>query len=420
MSHTPPTANSNTARTGKKPISVIFFGSFLDYSTKVLSALFNANAKNDIQLLGVVTTPPKPAGRSQSLKYTDVHKFALNHNVPVFAPELLSKDTLIECTQALKIKHCDYFVTAGYGKLLPEVWLSYPSKAALNMHYSLLPKYRGANPGEWAILQKQKETGVSVIEMSQKFDTGAIVAQAQCKIENNETRETLYEKLYQLAADMIWPVLEADIEYRTNKINQKNSVATHASCKEMISQKTISLFYPPQIQGASPTPFARRLNKEDAWISGKLFSDLISYPANSHNSAHTVFFNDADAPFQTNTYYSQHQNPESLNSLKSLLSPFLYDTWIHFWQTDVHTKNISKCVQFLECAVRALTIFPCIWTTVLTKKGEKRLKIFSADVVNQRLEPKLVQLEGQQKAQWNQIKNNLIFKQHNESNSEIV
>jgi methionyl-tRNA formyltransferase len=340
-------------------MNVIFFGSFLEYSVEVLKGLLQDSAREPINVIAVVTTPPMPAGRKQELQFTHVHEYAKSQSIPVFTPAKLTQEAL---TELASFGECDYFVTAGYGKLLPVSWLEYPKLAALNVHFSLLPKYRGANPGEWAIVSGENETGISVIEMSAQFDTGAVIAQAGIPITDQDTRETIYQQLYALGGETIQAVLQTDYLWRTQKIEKNND------------EPKLTFSYPPVAQTTSPTPYARRLTKEDSWISPKVLNAVVNNEESSKN----------------------------IQISKTDLSPFLYSIWTEHWQSQ--NKSLAE---FIEHAVRALTTFPCIWTTVETSKGEKRFKIFSGTVRTTLFIPEMVQIEGQQKAQWNQVKNSV-------------
>lgn len=355
-------------------MNIIFFGSFLEYSVEVLKGLLDGDGDDaaaseagsshgePINVIAVVTTPPKPAGRKQELQYTHVHEYAKSQNIPVFAPEKLTQNSLAELA---RFGECDYFVTAGYGKLLPVSWLEYPRLAALNVHFSLLPKYRGANPGEWAILSGETETGISVIEMSAQFDTGAVVAQAEIPITEQDTRETVYQQLYTLGGETTQEVLQTDFVWRTQE-----------TLSESASKSKLTFSYPPVDQTTSPTPYARRLTKDDSWISAKVLGLVVGGKSREENKV-----------------------------IESDLSPFLHSMYVEHWQSQ--EKSLAM---FIEHAVRALTGFPCVWTTVQTNKGEKRLKIFSGKLLTTtNFIPEMVQIEGQQKAQWNQVKNSVKF-----------
>jgi methionyl-tRNA formyltransferase len=438
-------------------MNIIFFGSFLEYSVEVLKGLMSdagdhagvdADAGADtgeytdndvsddaydhatskaggshsepINVIAVVTTPPMPAGRKQELQYTNVHEYANSKNIPVFAPEKLTPEALSELAQ---FGECDYFVTAGYGKLLPVSWLEYPRLAALNVHFSLLPKYRGANPGEWAILSGETETGISVIEMSAQFDTGAVVAQAKIPITEQDTRETLYQQLYALAGETIQEVLQTDFIWRTQETLIKSA-----------SNSMLTFSYPPVEQTTSPTPYARRLTKDDSWISAKVLSLVVDGrgkgveknegngeknegkdeekgEAGSERKSESEKKGEAGSERKSESEKKDEKKSEEKdeNNGKKLseddLSPFLYFIYVEQWQSQ--EKSLAM---FIEYAVRALTGFPCIWTTVQTNKGEKRLKIFSGKLSSTAaFIPEIVQIEGQRKAQWKQIKNSVKF-----------
>lgn len=171
-------------------MTIIFFGSFQSYSVQVLEKLVN-----NFDIKAVITTPPKPAGRHLEIKKTEVQEFAEKNNLKVY-PLASLKEIPPELEQS------DFIVTAGYGKLIPDIWLDFPKIMAVNIHFSLLPFYRGAFPAEWAILHGETETGVTLIKMSQDFDKGEILAQKKFPILESDNRETLYHKLYDLGGEM--------------------------------------------------------------------------------------------------------------------------------------------------------------------------------------------------------------------------
>lgn len=171
-------------------MDLIFFGSFQSYSVQVLDQL----AKN-FTITAVVTTPPAPAGRHLTLTPTEVALYAKKHKLPLY--ELQSLDIIPS------IDHPDFLVVAGYGKLIPTTWLDLPKIMAINLHQSLLPKYRGRCPAEWAILRGETETGITLIQMTPDFDRGPILAQATLPIDPADTRETLYKKLYALGTNLL-------------------------------------------------------------------------------------------------------------------------------------------------------------------------------------------------------------------------
>ncbi len=166
---------------------VIFFGSFQHHSVSVLKKL-----QESFDVLEVVTVPPMPAGRNLELKPTEVETYAKSQNLPL--------SYLVPSTHSLVP---DFIIVAGYGKLLPNNLLSLPKIMAINMHPSLLPNYPGRFPAEWAILNGETETGISLIKMNEKFDKGELLVQEKLPISDTDTREDLYTKLFALGADTL-------------------------------------------------------------------------------------------------------------------------------------------------------------------------------------------------------------------------
>lgn len=215
-------------------MNLVFFGSFQHYSAKILGSLV---ASRQLRVTAVVTTLASP-----------VATLAATHHLPIFTPSTLDEANLLSVISHLS-SPCDIFVTAGYGKLLPPAWLSYPKQGALNLHFSLLPKYRGANPAEWAILLGETETGITLIKMAEKFDTGAILAQSTLTITPEDTRETLYEKLYDLGAKEL-PEWLLDFSHNHH--------------------------IPGQTQGSAPTPYAAKFSRDDGFIDWRIIQAAIS------------------------------------------------------------------------------------------------------------------------------------------------
>ncbi len=172
-------------------IRIIFFGSFQTFSVQVLEVL-----RHHFDIVAVVTTPPKPKGRHMEVTPTDVALYAQKAKLPLF--ELADLSRIPQ-----EIPKPDFVVVAGFGERIPPVWLKFARTAPINMHPSLVPYYRGAFPAEWAILRGEKKTGVTIIRMNELFDQGDIMAQEEVSIATYDTRQTLYEKLYQAGADLI-------------------------------------------------------------------------------------------------------------------------------------------------------------------------------------------------------------------------
>jgi methionyl-tRNA formyltransferase len=210
-------------------MNIVFFGSFQHYSALILQSLIDSK---NIHVTGVVTTPPMPVGRKQIITKTPVHTLAEKYNIPVFTPKNLHQPLQ---TFTNLDEPPDFFLIAGYGKILPESWLNYPKFGSLNLHFSLLPKYRGANPTEWAIMCGETNTGITLINMTSKLDGGDILAQAEIPITPTDTRETLYQKLYELGAKFLPQWLQSPLA-------------------------------PPKSQGKAETPYAALLKRNDGFL----------------------------------------------------------------------------------------------------------------------------------------------------------
>lgn len=330
------------------PIRVLFCGSFQHYSTTVLQALLHSTA---IKIVGVVTTPPRPAGRQQLLTKTDVHQFAENQGLPVFYPDNLHQEQVLQDIETQLGHKPEVLFTAGYGKLLPASWLDFPLLGAVNLHFSLLPKYRGANPAEWALLLGETETGVTWIEMNPEFDAGTIIAAAPSPITPVDTRETIYDKLYSLGGELSADVLTTYSEFMTSG-TPKTSAADSA----------LKLHLPPKPQPGLVGPYAKKLERPDGFVAWAAVIAAIKGHLSSPN----------------------HVSPTLQVILKHL-------------NTQVNSF-------FLERAHRALAGFPGLWTMIPTANGEKRLKILTCHLEQQRLVLDQVQVEGKSATKWSDIK----------------
>lgn len=210
------------------PPTIIFFGSFGHYSALVLAALV---AAPQLKVIHVITTPPFINRKGQEEK-SPVQELAERHHLSVTTtmPEQFS--------QIAPNFAADFLVTAGYGRLLPPSLLAEPKIAALNLHFSVLPKYRGANPGEWAILMGETESGISIIEMNEEFDQGGVLFTTSTPLSPTENRESLYQKLYLLGAEHLPGVIT---QVEANQLQ-------------------------PIPQPATNLPYASRFKREDGFI----------------------------------------------------------------------------------------------------------------------------------------------------------
>lgn len=332
-------------------IRIVFAGSFLQHSAQILSALCEAP---NLEVVAVVTTPPDPQGKTGQFVKNPVQQLAEQSTIPVFTPAELRDAVLSEIEK--KVGKPDLLLTAGYGKLLPSSWLSWPTVAALNLHFSLLPKFRGANPAEWALLLNETSTGVTLIEMSPEFDTGKMIASAALPITDTDTRESLYEKVYQLGAEVLPKMVSAYLHF----LDGRPAGAT---------ADKISLYLPPIDQPPSPTPYATRLRRDDGFIAWSGMQKVMAGEV-------------ADAQdFSKNV------------------------------QKVLEISQVAPDAVFVERTSRALAGFPSLWTVIPTGKGEKRMKILGALVMTgspPKLQLTQVHIEGKSPAKWAEVKNSVV------------
>lgn len=177
-------------------------------------------------ILGVFTQPDKPKGRGQKLQFTPVKEVALRYNIPVFQPRKLKDDA--ESIEFLLNKKPDAIIVVAYGQILPKSILDIPVYGCINAHASLLPKYRGAAPINWAIIRGEKETGVTTMLMSQGLDTGDMLLSESVEIHPEETAEELYNILMNLSADLLIKTLRGLSEGSLKPKKQDDALASYA------------------------------------------------------------------------------------------------------------------------------------------------------------------------------------------------
>ena len=177
-------------------LRVIFMGS-AELSCDSLRALL---ALPEFSVVAVVTQPDRPKGRELKLHPSPVKQLALQANLPVLQPERARDDAFVGALRSLRP---DLIAVAAYGQILPQSVLDLPRFGCLNVHTSLLPRYRGAAPIQWAVLNGDTETGVTIMKMAAGLDTGDILAQATTPIESTDTSATLHDRLARMGAELL-------------------------------------------------------------------------------------------------------------------------------------------------------------------------------------------------------------------------
>ena len=199
---------------------ILFMGT-PDFAVPSLAALVEAGH----EICGVFTQPDKPKNRGMKLQAPPVKDFALSHDIPVFQPESVKDGTALEIIRRLAP---ELIAVAAYGRILPVDILDYPAYGCINVHSSLLPKYRGSAPIHWAILNGDTESGVTIMHMAKAMDAGDIIAQSVTPIDPNETVETLHDRLAQIGAQLLTEVVN-QLKYGTaTRTPQDESKVTYA------------------------------------------------------------------------------------------------------------------------------------------------------------------------------------------------
>jgi methionyl-tRNA formyltransferase len=182
------------------PLRIVFMGT-PEFAVPTLEALINQG----FNVVAVITAPDKPQGRGQKIVYSPVKECALKHNIPLLQPEKLKNPVFIEALQNLK---ADLQVVVAF-RMLPEVVWTMPRLGTFNLHASLLPQYRGAAPINWAVINGEKETGVTTFFLKHDIDTGSILFQEKEPILADDAAGSLYERLMHRGAGLVVKTVQA-------------------------------------------------------------------------------------------------------------------------------------------------------------------------------------------------------------------
>jgi methionyl-tRNA formyltransferase len=204
-----------------KPEQRIIFMGTPDFAVPALKALHNHG--HEVAL--VVTQPDRPRGRGQRVLFSPVKEAALDLGYDIFQPLSVRTPEFYEKAAAISP---DIFVVVAFGHILPKKVLSIPRRGAINLHASLLPKYRGPAPIQWAIINREKETGVTAMLMNEGLDTGDILLSAGTEIYPKETSSSLHDRLSRIAGDLLISVLAGIRTDSLKPLPQDNSIATYA------------------------------------------------------------------------------------------------------------------------------------------------------------------------------------------------
>lgn len=270
---------------------IVFMGT-ASFSKEVLEMLI----ENDYNVVGVVTQPDRKVGRKKILTMPDVKVVAINHDIPVLQPQRIKEDY-----QGVLDLKPDLIITAAFGQLIPEVLLNAPRLGCINVHASLLPKYRGGAPVHYAIINGEKETGITIMYMVKKMDAGNIIKQRSTPILEDDTVGVLYDRLSKLGASLLKETLPSIIEGTNESIVQDESLITYAPTLSREDERidwnlSVKQVY-DKVRGTNPWPgsYTTYLDKTIKIWAGKIHQceNAIKHHAHQDNGTIVKIFKDA-------------------------------------------------------------------------------------------------------------------------------
>lgn len=239
-----------------KDKKIVFMGT-ASFSKEVLERLL----ENEYNIIAVVTQPDRYVGRKKVLTMPEVKEVALAHNIPVYQPPRIKVEY-----QAIVDLEADLIITAAYGQIVPVELLEAPRLGCINVHASLLPKFRGGAPVHYAIIEGEEVTGVTIMYMAKKMDAGNIISQIEVPIGSDETTGGLYDRLSVAGANLLLETLPSVLEGTNSSIEQDESLVTYAPTisheqEKLDFNKSAKQVY-NQVRGMNPWPGAYTVYQE--------------------------------------------------------------------------------------------------------------------------------------------------------------
>lgn len=240
--------------------NLVYFGS-PEFSATILESILKSDSVN---VVGVVTTPDKPSGRNLTLTPSPVAVFSESRQLPTYKPEKLDESNLAH----LKLLKPDIFLVASYGKIIPKSYLQTPKIGTFNIHFSLLPKYRGALCISEAIKNQDKTTGVTLMEMDEFLDHGAIISQSEIPIDIDDNTATLTTKLTQVAITLLADKLPEICAQKYSKTAQDETKAVFTPSHKTLNHQSAFIPYEKLPDGPEIHALIRSLNPHPgAWTT---------------------------------------------------------------------------------------------------------------------------------------------------------
>ena len=263
-----------------KPLRMVFAGT-PEFAAISLEALIKQQSALNIDIVAVYTQPDRKAGRGQKLAASAVKQVALANDIAVEQPETFKKSSTegLAARQTLRSYQPDVMIVAAYGLILPIGVLTTPTYGCLNIHASLLPRWRGAAPIHRALLAGDSETGITIMQMDKGLDTGDMIYKVSAHIESDDTAASLHDKMAELGATAIITVLQDLPKYQAQAIAQDDNQANYAEklikTEGEIDWTQSSTIIERQIRGLTPWPGAY------TFLAGQRVKILASLPVNA-------------------------------------------------------------------------------------------------------------------------------------------
>ena len=316
----------------KRDLRIVFMGT-PDFAVASLDILVQKN----YDVVGVITAPDKPAGRGQQLQQSAVKKYAVEKGLRILQPEKLKNPEFIAELKALE---ANLFIVVAF-RMLPEMVWQMPEYGTFNLHASLLPQYRGAAPINWAVINGEKETGVTTFFLQHEIDTGDIILQEKIKIDENDNAGTVHDKLMNLGSGLVLKTVHAIENDEVKETPQ--SLATHDSRLTTIKhapkifketclidwQKSASEIH-NLIRGLSPYPAAF------TFLNGKTLKVYAAQISGIQREAAPVLEHILDSIVRYSTDY------------KTYLSFKCADGWLDILELQLEGKKRMKVDEFLR------------------------------------------------------------------------
>ncbi len=244
---------------------IVFMGT-PEFSVPSLAALLASEHK----VVGVVTQPDRPKGRGQELAESPIKQLAARHKIPILQPLKMKDPAFLDALASWKP---DLIAVTAFGRILPKIVLDLPPKGCINVHASLLPKYRGAGPIQWALIRGERETGITTMLMDEGMDTGAILLQEKIPITPDETAGTLSSKLAEVGGRLL---IETIARLEKGTVAPQPQDSSRATMAPLLKKEDGLLDWTMpapdlanRVRGLSPWPGAHTYLGEDRWVIWK-------------------------------------------------------------------------------------------------------------------------------------------------------